>query len=165
MKNQTKITAEKGVQELFITREFEAPRELVFKAFSDPELLVQWLSPCEMTLKIDYMDSRTGGSYRFINSNAQGQEFCFNGVIHEVLEPERLIRTFEFEGLPERGHVVLETATFEALPGNRTKLVIQSVFRSVADRDGMISSGMEYGVNDAHRLLDELLEQLVKQPA
>jgi uncharacterized protein YndB with AHSA1/START domain len=159
MKNQTKIIAEKGVQELFITREFEAPRELVFKAFSDPELLVQWLGPCDMTMKIDYLDNRTGGSYRFIHSTASGQEFGFNGAIHEIAEPERMIRTFEFEGLPERGHVVLETATFEALPGSRTKLTIQSVFKSVADRDGMVASGMERGVVESHAQLDELLEK------
>jgi uncharacterized protein YndB with AHSA1/START domain len=165
MKNQSKITAEKGVQELFIEREFEAPRELVFKAFSDPELITQWLGPCDMTMRIDYFDSRSGGSYRFIHATAQGQEFAFNGTIHEVLEPERLIRTFEFEGLPERGHVALETATFDALPGNRTKLTIQSVFRCVEDRDGIIASGMEYGVNDSHKKLDELLEKLVTQPA
>jgi len=160
MKDKTKITAEPGVQELFIHREFEAPRELVFKAFSDPELITQWLGPCDMTMRIDYFDSRTGGSYRFIHSNAHG-DFAFNGTIHEVLEPQRLIRTFEFEGLPERGHVVLETATFDELPGNRTKLIIQSVFRCVADRDGIINSGMEYGVNDSHNKLDELLEKLV----
>jgi uncharacterized protein YndB with AHSA1/START domain len=163
MKNQTKITAEKGIQELFITREFEAPRELVFKAFNEPELLVQWLGGCDMTMHIDHLDNRTGGSYRFVNCNATGQEFSFNGAIHDVTEPERIIRTFEFEGLPERGHVSLETATFEALPGNRTKVTIQSVFKSVADRDGMVAAGMEHGVVGAHERLDELFKKLVKQ--
>src|SRR5215469_11596865 len=163
MKNKTTITAEKGVQELFIHREFEAPRELVFRAFSDPELITQWLGPCDMTMRIDYFDSRTGGSYRFIHSNGHG-EFAFNGTIHEVLPPERIIRTFEFEGLPERGHVALETATFDALPGNRTKLTIQSVFRCVEDRDGIIASGMEYGVRESHGKMDELLEKLISQP-
>jgi uncharacterized protein YndB with AHSA1/START domain len=162
MKNQTKIVAEKGVQELFITREFEAPRELVFEAFNDPELLVQWLGVCNMTMRIDHLDSRTGGSYRFVNCTATGQEFSFNGVIHDVTAPERIIRTFEFEGLPERGHVSLETATFEALPGNRTRLTIQSVFKSVADRDGMVASGMENGVVDSHEQLDKLFEKLLK---
>ena len=157
MKNQTKITAEPGKQELFITREFEAPRELVFRAFCAPELLLQWLGPRDMTMEIDRLDNRTGGSYRFLHCNAGGNKFGFNGVIHEVAEPERLIRTFEFEGLPEKGHVSLETATFEALPGERTKLVIHSVFRSVADRDGMVMSGMERGVVDSHQRLDELL--------
>jgi|SRR6185437_7722868 len=159
MKNETKIIAEKGIQELFIVREFEAPRDLVFRAFNEPDLLVQWLGPCDMTMHIDYLDSRSGGSYRFVHRNAAGQEFGFNGVIHDVTAPERMIRTFEFEGLPERGHVVLETATFEALPNDRTKLTIQSVFRSVADRDGMVASGMEYGVRESHEKLDELFEK------
>jgi len=156
MKNQTKVIAEKGIQELFITREFDAPRELVFKAFSDPELLVQWLGPCDLTLKIEHLDNRAGGSYRFLHCNATGQEFAFNGVIHDVTTPERIIRTFEFEGLPERGHVSLETATFEPLDGDRTKLTIHSVFKSVADRDGMVASGMERGVRESHERLDEL---------
>jgi len=73
---------------------------------------------------------------------------------------ERIIQTFEFEGLPEKGHVTLETARFEALPGNRTKLTAQSVFQSVADRDGMLQSGMEGGVNDSYDRLDELLEKM-----
>jgi uncharacterized protein YndB with AHSA1/START domain len=165
MKNQTKVIAEKGVQELFIEREFEAPRELVFKAFNNPELLVQWLGSREFTTKIDHMDNRSGGSYRFLSCPATGEGFGFNGVIHEVTEPERLIRTFEYEGMPERGHVSLETALFEALPGERTKLIIHCVFRSVADRDGMVASGMERGVGDSHDRLDTLLEKMVKQPA
>ena len=158
-KNQTEIIAEKGKQELFITREFNAPRELVFKAFTDPKLLVQWLGPRNLTMEIEKLDNRTGGSYRFLHCNATGNTFSFNGVIHEVAEPERIIRTFEFEGLPERGHVSLETATFESLEGERTKLTIQSVFKSVADRDGMVESGMERGVVDSHNRLDELFEK------
>jgi uncharacterized protein YndB with AHSA1/START domain len=161
MKNKTNIVAKDDVQELFITREFEAPRETVFRAFSEPDLLVQWLGGCNMTMRIDYLDNRSGGSYRFVHCNATGQEFSFNGVIHEVAPPERIIRTFEFEGLPERGHVVLETATFEALAGNRTKVTIQSVFKSVADRDGMIASGMEHGLVDSHERLDELFEKVL----
>lgn len=159
MKNQTKIIAEAGKQELFIVREFEALRELVFKAFKDPDLLAQWVGPRELTMEIEKLDNKTGGSYRFIHSDASGNKFGFNGVIHEVTEPERMIRTFEFEGLPERGHVSLETATFEPLPGKRTRLTIQSVFNSVADRDGLVRSGMERGVVDSHNRLDELLEK------
>jgi uncharacterized protein YndB with AHSA1/START domain len=111
-------------------------------------------------MKIDHLDNRSGGSYRFIHSlcNGDGQEFGFNGVIHEVAAPERMIRTFEFEGLPERGHVSLEFLTFEVLPGNRSKLRIQSVFKSVTDRDGLLSSGMEGGLNEGFAKLDKLLE-------
>ena len=156
-KNQTKIKAEPGKQELFIIREFEAPRELVFKAFTDPKLLVQWLGPCELTLRIDKLEPGTGGSWRFVHADKDGNEFGFHGVCHEEKTPERLIRTFEFEGLPETGHVVLETAKFEVLPGGRTKLTIQSVFQSVDDRDGMVQAGMERGVNESHESLDALL--------
>jgi len=158
-KNKTTILAEPGKQELFITREFEAPRELVYQAFTDPKLLLRWLGPCDMKTKIDVLEPGSGGRWRFIHATKDGHEFGFHGVCHEATAPERLIRTFEFEGLPERGHVVLETATFEVLPGDRTKVTIQSVFRSVQDRDGMIMSGMEKGVVESHEKLDELLAQ------
>lgn len=157
-KNQTNIKAEPGKQEIFIIREFEAPRELVFKAFTTPELIIRWLGPRELTMKIDKFDARSGGSYRYIHSDPAGNEYGFHGVIHDVTAPERVIQTFEFEGLPESGHVTLETAKFEALPNNRTRVTIQSVFQSVADRDGMLQSGMERGVNDSHQRLDELFE-------
>ncbi|MCW3119351.1 MAG: ATPase [Chitinophagaceae bacterium] len=156
--NQTTIIAEKGKQEFFIEREFEAPKELVFKAFNDPELLLQWLGPSNLSMKIEKFDNRSGGSYRFIHSDKNGNQYGFNGVIHEVAEPDRIIRTFEFEGLPEKGHVSIEFLTLENLPGNRSKLRIQTVFKSVEDRDGMIQSGMEGGMNEGFKKLDELLK-------
>jgi len=157
-KNQTEIKAEPGKQELFITREFEAPRELVFRAFTDPELIVRWLGPRELKMRIDQFDCRSGGAYRYIHTDPAGNDYGFHGVIHDVTAPERIIQTFEFEGLPESGHVTLETTRFEALPDNRTKVTVQSVFQSAADRDGMLQSGMERGVNDSHSRLDELFE-------
>lgn len=160
--NSTEITAEPGKQEIIITREFDAPRELVFKAFTDPELYVQWLGPRGLTMTLETFEPRNGGSWRYIQKDADGNEYAFHGVNHEVLSPERIIGTFEFEGLPEKGHVILETARFEALPGNRTKMISQSVFLSVEDRDGMLQSGMEEGVNDSYDRLDELLEKLQK---
>jgi uncharacterized protein YndB with AHSA1/START domain len=160
--NQTKITAEPGRQEIVITREFDAPRELVFKAFTDPELYVQWLGPRGFTMRLETFEPRNGGSYRYIHADQDGNEYGFRGVIHEVAAPERIIQTFEFEGLPEKGHVTLETARFEALPGDRARVTLQSVFQSVDDRDGMVQSGMERGVNDSHERLDELLEKLQK---
>jgi uncharacterized protein YndB with AHSA1/START domain len=162
MKNKTKITAEQGKQELFIEREFDAPRELVFAAFNEPEWLIQWLGPSNLSMEIEKLDSQSHGSYRFLHKDSQGHEYAFNGVIHEVDEPARMIRTFEFEGLPERGHVSLEFLTLEALPGDRTKLHIQSIFKSVADRDGLISSGMEGGMNEGFEKLDRLFEKRVK---
>lgn len=156
-KNQTTIIAEPGRQELFITREFDAPRDLVFKAFCEPELLMQWMGPREMKMEIEKLENKTHGSWRFFHTDEKGNKYGFNGIIHEVAEPERVIRTFEFEGLPERGHVSLEFLNMETLPGDRTRIVIQSVFKSVADRDGMVQSGMERGVVDSHNRLDELL--------
>ncbi len=106
------------------------------------------------------MDVRPGGQWRFINRDAEGKEYAFHGVYHEVLAPERIIDTFEFEGLPETGHVTLETMKLEELPGGRTGLTVQSVFQSVADRDGTLQSGMEEGVNDTYDRLAELLKKM-----
>ena len=157
MKNQTKIIAEPGKQEVLIVREFDAPRELVFKAFTDPKLLVQWLGPRELKTKLEKFEPKHGGSYRYVSTDPAGNEYAFRGVVHEVVAPERVIQTFEFEGLPEKGHVVLETSRFEALPNSRTRFTVQSVFQSVADRDGMVQSGMERGVIDSHERIDELI--------
>lgn len=116
-KNKTVVTVEPGRQEFLITREFDAPRELVFKAHTDAELYSQWIGPS----------------------------------------------TFEYEPLPEKGHVSLEIAEFEEMPGGRTRLKTQSVFRSVADRDEMVQSGMEEGVNEGYERLDELLERISRR--
>lgn len=159
-KNKTTITAEPGKQELFIVREFDAPRELVFRVLEEPELLLQWMGPDEMSMEIETFDNRSGGSYRFLHKDPKGNVFAFRGAIHEVLRPERMIRTFEFEGLPESGHVSLEILSLEALPADRTRMTVQSVFRSVADRDGMVASGMERGVTDSYEKLDKLLKKL-----
>jgi len=158
--NTTTITAEPGKQELLITREFDAPRELVFQAFTDSELYVQWLGPRRLSMTLETFEPRSGGRWRYIHKDQSGNEFAFRGVYHEVLAPERIIDTFEFEGLPEAGHVCLETLTFEALPGGRTRLTAHSVFQSVADRDGALQSGMEQGVNDSHERLADLLETM-----
>lgn len=160
--NLTKITAEPGKQEIIIIREFDAPRELVFKAFTDPELYTQWLGPRELIMTLERFEPRNGGSWRYIQKDPEGNEYAFHGVNHEVTASERIIGTFEFEGLPEKGHVILETARFEELPDNRTKLTSQSVFQSVEDRDGMLQSGMEEGVNDSYDRLAELLEKMQK---
>ena len=158
MANKTEIIAEPGKQELFIKREFDAPRELVFKAHIDPDIYVKWVGPRDLTMTINKWEPRDGGSYKFTHER-DGQKYGFLGVYHEIVEPERIIGTFEFDGLPERGHVILGTTRFEELPGGRTRLVHQSVFQSLQDRDGMIASGMERGVNDGYEKLDDLLAQ------
>ena len=158
-KNKTVVIAEPGKQEFFIVREFDAPRALVFKAFTDKKLLEGWLGCQQMKVKYEKFEPKAGGSYRYISTMENGMSFGFHGVCHDFSPSERIIQTFEFEGLPESGHVVLETTKFEDLPDARTKVTVQSVFQSVADRDGMISAGMEYGVVDAHNRLDEMFEE------
>jgi uncharacterized protein YndB with AHSA1/START domain len=157
---KTHILAEPGKQEILITREFDAPRELVFKVCTDPKLIPQWWGPRYLSTEVDTMDVRPGGRWRFINRDAEGNQYAFHGVYHEILAPERIIDTFEFEGLPETGHVTLETMKLEALPEGRTRLTVQSVFQSVADRDGTLQSGMEEGVNDTYDRLAELLKKM-----
>ena len=102
----------------------------------------------------------SGGKYKFIQKDKDGNEFVFHGVTHEVLAPERIIGTFEFDGLPESGHVTLETTRFEALPGDRTRVTSHSVFQSVEDRDGMVQSGMEHGVVEGYERLDDILAKM-----
>jgi len=153
---KTIVTAEPGKQELFITREFDAPRELLFKAHIDPNIYIQWVGPYGMTMTIEKWEPYEGGSYKFTHER-DGHKYAFVGVYHEILLNERIIGTFEFDGLPERGHVIMGKTTFEDLPNGRSRLVHQSVFFSVADRDGMVQSGMERGVSDGYEKLDGIL--------
>jgi uncharacterized protein YndB with AHSA1/START domain len=163
--NQTKIDAIPGRQEILITREFNAPRELVFKAYTDPQLYTQWIGPRELRTTIVTFEPKQGGKYRYIQRDKNGHEFAFHGVFHEVKSPERIIETFEYEGLPEQGHAALDTVKFESLPGNRTKIVEKSVFLSIEDRDGMIQADMKKGINESYERLDELLENSIKTKA
>lgn len=156
MANKTVVTAEPNKQELFITREFDAPRDLVFRAHVDPEIYAQWVGPNELSVVIEKWDCRDGGSYKFVQE-LDGHKFAFFGVNHEVCTPERIIGTFEFDGLPERGHVIMGKTIFEELPDDRCRVVHQSVFFSVSDRDGMVQSGMERGVTEGYEKLDRLL--------
>jgi len=155
---KTEIKAEPNSQEIWITREFDAPVERVFRAFTDPELIVKWLGPRRLSMRIDTMESGDGGRYRFIHSGDDGIEHAFRGVVHSVTAPTGMTRTFEYEGLP--GHISLETVNLEDLGGGRTRMVQQAVFQSIEDRNGMVESGMEEGVNDSMERLSELLESV-----
>ena len=151
---ETVITAEPGMPLITITREFDAPRDLVFRAHVDPELLVQWLGPRDLTTTIDRYDARDGGTWRYVQKDADGNEYGFHGVFHGTPSPDAIVQTFEFEGVP--GHVMLDTTTLEQRDG-RTLMRTVSSFQSVEDRDGMIASGMERGVRDSGDRLEELL--------
>ncbi len=150
----TRIIAERGKQEVIITRVFEAPRNLVFKAYTDRNLIAQWLGPRRFTTIVDKIDVRPGGVWRFINRDAGGNEYAFHGVFHDVVSPESIVRTFEFEGTP--GRVSFETLTLEEI-GDKTKVTAKAVYQSVEDRDTMLKSGMEEGVLETMDRLAELL--------
>jgi uncharacterized protein YndB with AHSA1/START domain len=154
---QTRILAEPGVPQIIITREFDAPRELVYRAHTDPELLAQWLGPRRFTMIVDRYDCRDGGTWRFIHRDAEGNEAGFHGVFHGTPSPDAVVRTFEFEGAP--GHISMETLTMEERDG-KTQIRINGVFQSVEDRDAAVESGMESGVNEGMERLDELLARL-----
>ena len=153
----TEYTIEPGKQEIISTVVLDAPRELVFKAYTDPKLFVQWWGPRRYENIIDKFEPRSGGEWRVVQRGADGSEFGFRGVNHDVVAPERICQTFEYEGVP--GHVALQTATFEDL-GNTTRLVAQIVFQSVMDRDGMVASGMKSGADESMERLAELLDKM-----
>jgi uncharacterized protein YndB with AHSA1/START domain len=141
-------------REIVLTRVFDAPRDLVFRACTDPESIPRWWGPRGLTTTVDKMDVRPGGVWRFVQRAPDGSEFAFNGVYREIAPPERLVYTFEFEGMP--GHVLVETVTFEEHEG-RTTLTATDLFDSVEDRDGMLASGMEQGAAESHDRLAELI--------
>jgi len=154
---KTEYVIEPGKQEIMSTTILDAPRELVFKAYTDPKLFAQWWGPRRYEVKIDKFDSRPGGEWKVAHVGADGAKHGFRGVNHDVIAPERICQTFEYLGFP--GHVALQTATFEPL-GNKTKLVAHLVFETVMDRDGMVASGMQEGADESVERLAELLESM-----
>jgi uncharacterized protein YndB with AHSA1/START domain len=145
-------------REVVLTRIFEAPRELVFRAHTDPELIPQWWGLRSNTTIVEKMDVRQGGMWRFVQRDATGHEFVFYGEYRQIVPPERLVNTFEFEDVP--GHIILDTLIFEELPDGKTQLTATSLFETIGDRDGILSSGMESGSNESWDRLAELLARL-----
>jgi uncharacterized protein YndB with AHSA1/START domain len=144
-------------REIRIEREFAAPRDRVFAVYTDPDLIPEWWGPYSTTTTVDRMDVRTGGDWRFVARDEDGSETAFRGTYREVTPPERIVQTFEWEGMP--GHVSVETAVFEDL-GERTRVVTTSQFHTPEERDGMLGSGMEGGMNETFARLDALLAKL-----
>jgi uncharacterized protein YndB with AHSA1/START domain len=155
--NELKTTVEPGVPQILTSREFDAPRELVYRAFTDPDLLAQWLGPRRYGMKIDHWDLRHGGSWRFLNIDDAGNEFGFHGVFHGEPSMDGIVQTFEFEGAP--GNVQMDTVSFEERDG-RTTVRTNSVFQSVQARDAMYEAGMADGMREGYERLEELLEKL-----
>jgi uncharacterized protein YndB with AHSA1/START domain len=152
--HETQIVADPALPTILIVREFDAPPQRVFRAYTDPDLVVQWLGPRRLIMRIVEWDARSGGSYRYVHCEDDGTEYGFRGVFHEVRRNERIVQTFAFDGFPDG--VSLETATFEDL-GHRTRVTTKSLMDSIEARDSMIRSGMQRGVREGHQRLDELL--------
>jgi uncharacterized protein YndB with AHSA1/START domain len=155
---EIQVTAEPGVPQILMSREVDAPRELVFRAFTEPDLLAQWLGPRRLTMEVERFDVRDGGTWRYLHKEEDGTAYGFHGVFHGTPSVDGIVQTFEFEGFP--GHVQMDTATFEDRDG-RTVVHLNSVFQSVQDRDGMLQSGMQEGVSEGFEQLDELLSKLI----
>lgn len=152
--HETEIIADPHVPLVRIVREFDAPPEKVFRAHTDPELLVQWLGPRRHEMRIDHYDCRTGGSYRYLHVS-DGNEFGFHGCFHEVRPSELIVQTFTYEGYPDG--VALERLVLEDLGDGRTRLTATSLVDSFEARDAFIASGMEGGVREGYERLDALL--------
>jgi uncharacterized protein YndB with AHSA1/START domain len=144
-------------REITMTRVFDAPRELVFAAHTDAQHVQNWWGQRNSTTIVDVLDVRPGGAWRFVQRDPEGNEYGFRGEFREVVPPERLVYTFEFEGMP--GHIVVDTITFEEHDG-KTTILSTSLFESVEDRDGMLESGMESRATESWDRLAELLDQL-----
>lgn len=143
-------------REIRIERVFDAPIARVWRAYTDPELIAQWWGRGNK-LDIERMEVERGGHWRFVEHGPEGSH-GFEGRYREVTPMERLVQTFEWDGMP--GHVAVETAEFTDLGDGRTKVTATSLFHTAEERDGMLSSGMEIGLNESYAALDELLATL-----
>lgn len=153
MEQKTKIKAEDGKQELVITREFDLPLELLFKAYVEPEIVEQW-----MGTKVLKLENKKHGSYQFETTDPKGNKHRFNGVIHEFSENRKITRTFEMENTPFG--VQLEFLEFEKLTDDTSKLKIHTIFESVAHRDQMLQLPFAQGINMAHNRLQDIASKL-----
>lgn len=147
-----KVVVEPGRQDIVITRTFDAPRDAVFAAMTDPDSIARWWGLDDTDTRVEAVEARPGGRWRYVESGPDGAEYGFHGVFHDVVAPERLVQTFEFEGMP--GHVSMDTHTLEEKDG-RTLYTSVTVFQSVEDRDGMVASGLEQSLDALEKLVTE----------
>lgn len=154
---KTTIDVPEGLPYVDITREINAPRDLVYRAYTDPELLSQWLGPRNLTMTVEKWDVHDGGAWRYVQTEENGTSYGFHGVFHGPQTPDQMIQTFEFEGFP--GKVSFSELRLDELDGKTTART-HVVFMSLEDRDGMVQSGMETGVVEGYERLDELIAKL-----
>lgn len=152
MERKTKINAEDGKQDLVITREFDLPLELIFKAYVEPEIVEQW-----MGTKVLKLENKKHGSYQFETTDPMGNKHQFNGTIHEFVSNHKITRTFEMENTPFA--VQLEFLEFEQLTDNTSKLTMHVIYKSVALRDQMLKLPFAQGINMAHNRIQDVLNK------
>ena len=153
-KTKTEMTIDREKRQLTISRAFAAPRALVWQAMTDAELMPQWWGPGYLTTTVERLELWPGGRYRFVQRDAEGNEYAFRGQYREVTPPERVAMSFEFEGMA--GHVIEQVMTLTERDG-RTTLTVVETYPSLEDLDGMLESGMEDGMNESYERLDALL--------
>jgi uncharacterized protein YndB with AHSA1/START domain len=158
MSNATTITANPGEQVIDIERVLDAPIANVYRAYTDPALFAQWVGPRGYTMDLTSFDVWDGGTWAYIHRTPDRGDHGFHGVFHSVRPLERIVQTFEYEGVP--GHVSLEAVSFDDLGDNTTRVRVHTVFQSIEDRDGMVASGMAMGVTQGFEQLDELLAEV-----
>lgn len=149
---KTKLQATEGQQEIIITREFELPVDLLFRAYIEPEIVSEW-----MGTKVIKLDNHKHGSYHFETIDPKGNSHHFSGTIHDLRNNEQIIRTFEMEHTPYPPQ--MEFLQFESLGEDSSKLTMHIIFRSVADRDNMLKLPFAQGINWAHNRLQEIVKQ------
>jgi uncharacterized protein YndB with AHSA1/START domain len=157
MSNPTTITAEPGLPFVDVVREFDAPVSALYRAHTDPDLFARWTGPRGLTMEIHEFDASTGGRWQYVSTDPAGTAYGFRGVFHTVEPNTSIVQTFEYDGTP--GEVSLGIARFEDLGNGRCRVMSRSVFPSVESRDGMVASGMEYGVREGYERLDELVTE------
>lgn len=143
--------------ELVMSREFKAPRDLVYRAYTDPEMVSNWWGQRTSTTIVDQMDVTVGGKWRYIQRGEDGSEYAFHGEYVEVIPNEKIVSTFEFEPMP--GHVTQDSAVFEDTEDG-TRITVTSTFSNAEDLKGMVDSGMEVGATESWDRLQELVEGL-----
>ena len=153
MERKTKINAEEGKQELMITREFDLPLELLFRAYEDAEIVEQW-----MGTRVLKLENKKHGAYQFETTDPKGNKHGFNGTIHDFVPNQKITRTFEMENSPF--DVQLEFLEFEKLSDDSSKLNMHVIYRSVELRDQMLKLPFEYGINMAHNRIQDILNKL-----
>lgn len=153
--HETVIDAPADLPTITIVREFDAPVDKLFRAWTEPDLFVKWIGPRSIDTRIEHWDVRTGGSWRYVALRDDEEIASFYGSFHEIRPNERLVQTFTYEGFPDG--VSLDTLTLEALPDGRSRATIASVVESVAMRDAILASGMDVGVREGYEKLDDLL--------